>query len=223
MNAQGSSADPPQIEPLRWHRADLPNESQHYFDAAPVLAVHHGPWTYSRRPRVGAALKIGALVVGVALAAVLVLDQVRAETLFEGQLVVAGIALVFLVMVLIGSPGIALSRGKFRYQPSGRKLADHREDYPGSVAMGSAVHAAQSRRSITHREILAMIPKDRREGKLFVSTYWSDRDDVAFATVHLAIADDEFVIWPPVSIPRDQLSGLRSSDPNTFDVSAATQ
>lgn len=213
----------PQIEPLRQRRADLPARSQPFFDAAPTLAVHDGPWTHSHRPRLGAALKVGALVAGVLTAALVVLDQVRAETLLEGDLVVAGFAGAFLVMIIIGSPGISLSRGKIRYQPSGRTLAEHREEYPGSIALGSAVHSALSRRAITHREILAMSRAGASDGRLVVSLYWSPRDDLAFAAVHLRITDEEFTLWPPAQIPRDRVAGLTSSEPNTFDVAAATQ
>lgn len=33
----------------------------------------------------------------------------------------------------------------------------------------------------------------------------------------------KFAIWPPVSIPLDQVGRLMSAEPNTFDVSAAAR
>ena len=211
------------VEPVTVFRHEVPVESGDFFDAAPVLAVSDGPWAYSRRPRLGAALKIGALAAGALAIGVIVFDQVREDTLLEGDLVVSGGAFAFLLVVLIGTPGIRFSRGKIRHRPSGRTFGKHREEYPGITTAGSAVHAGLTRGDLTDRKILAIVTQGRSEGRLVVSVYWSDRADVSIATVHLEHTDGKFTIWPPVSIPPDQVGRLMSSEPNTFDVSAATQ
>lgn len=206
------------VEPARWRRDDVPAGSQHFFGVAPALAVHEGPWTYSRRPRLGMALKISGAVVAAVLVAVVIADQVREDTLLEGQLIVAGFAFAFLAWILLASPGAVAAKGKLRYQPSGRTLTAASVDYRGTVDRGTLVHAALKSTGITRREIEEQSLVGSSEDRLCVAVYWSDRDDIAFATVHLETAGDDVLVWPPVQIPRDQVAGLlpRYEEPGPY-------
>ncbi|WP_375000981.1 hypothetical protein [Aeromicrobium sp. CTD01-1L150] len=221
--SEGARADDRPAEPMSLHRLDVPAESRHFFDMSPVLATHEGPWVYSRRPVLGAALKIAALVAGVVITAAIVVDQLRSDTLLAGDLVAAGGALGFLAVVMIGSPGIYFSRGRIRYRPTGRKLADHREDYRGDASTAAAVHAALTSSDVITRGEIQSIAGRPSESRLLVCFFWSDRDDVAVATVHVEHDDGEVTIWPPVDIPCTLVGGLLPTESSTFDVAAATQ
>lgn len=199
-------------DPRRVRRDDIPDSSRYFFDLAPVLATHDGPWVYSRRPRLGAALKIAGVIVAVMMVVALIVDQVRDDTLMEGQLVVAGFASAFLGWILLAAPGAIVAKGKLRYQPSGRTLAETHVEYPGSVERGAAVYEALTSRGITRQEIQEWAPSRdsaaSTSGTMRVAVYWSDRDDAAYAAVHLEYEEDGHLVWPPVEIPRGWVAGL---------------
>lgn len=209
----------PKAEPLRRHRADVPAESRHFFDLAPVLAVHDGPWVYSRRPRLGAGLKISGVVVAALMVLALIVDQLRDDTVMEGQLIVAGLAFAFLGWILLTAPGAIVTKGRLRYRPSGRKLAEERVKYLGSAEQATATHEALTSTGITRQEIQEWSRSyASTSGSMYVAVYWSDRDDVAFAAVHLECDDDEYLVWPPVEIPRDWVAALlpRHEEPGPY-------
>lgn len=202
---------------------EIPEETRPFFRLAPNLALHDGPWTYHRHPRLGSALKIASLVVGGCFAVALVMDQLREDTLMKGQLVIAGIAFGLVAMVLVSAPGFILSDGRIRHRPTGRHFGEKSEDYVGSMALGTAVHAALMGEGITHRKILTMFRREPEDGRLIVQVHWHSRDDVAFAGVYLKRDNGEYVVWPPVSIPADWVAELSHNEPNTFDAVSMTR
>ncbi|WP_029088835.1 hypothetical protein [Brevibacterium album] len=81
--------------------------------------------------------------------------------------------------------------------------------YRGTADRGTVVHAALRSTGITRREIEEQsLTGSSGGGSLHVAVYWSDRDDIAFATVHLESEGDDLLIWPPVQIPRAWVAGL---------------
>lgn len=226
MGSKWESADgghqPGASEPQRFHRENVPAGAQHFFDLVPVLAVHPGPWSYYRRPRLGAGLKISGVVVAALMVAALIVDQLREDTLMEGQLIAAGFAFAFLAWILLAGPGDIVVKGRLRYRPSGRKLAEESVKYLGSADRGAAVYEALTSAGTTRQEIQEWSHPHGSDasarGDMYVAVYWSDRDDVAFAAVHLEREDDEVLIWPPVQIPRDWVAGLmpRYEEPGPY-------
>lgn len=212
----------PESEPLRRHSTDVPAQSWHFFNAAPVLAVHDGPWTYSRRPRLAAALNIGGWIVGALVVLAVVLDQLRADTfLDDGEKIVAGLVVALLASMLLAVPGAFLSHGRFHHAPSGRRLQESTETYRGTEAAAAAVHAAlgeSGRPWVTWRDIIRLTRDSGTGddvGDIVVTAYEAAGADYAVATTHLRTADDEYVIWPPVTIPRDLIPGLVQPDQDT--------
>lgn len=215
MDATGSSS----VEPMRLHRDEISADTRSFFDFAPVLATHEGPWLYSRRPRRGAAFKVCGWVVGALLSLAILLDQLRADTLLDdGNKIVVGIALTFLaVLVLVGS-GESLRHGRVRLLPSRRRLHVSTETYQGSMAGAAAVWAtlkASDEERISWRDLIrqtqAPCPGPKL-GDLIVTTYDAPREDYAIATMHLLTTDDEFLIWPPTSISGETISRLVQRD-----------
>lgn len=219
MNAADDSsvdAGHPQLTPLRRYRADIPTDTRRFFDAAPVLAVHEGPWTYSRRPGLGAALKIGGWIAAALVVLAVVLDQLREDAfLDDGNKIVAGFIVALLAFMALAGPGAFLSHGKFHHVPSGRRLRESTETYRGTEAGAAAVHAAlgeSGEHPVTWRDIVQLTRGPSTggvAGRVVVTAYEAARADYAVATVHLRTADDDqFVIWPPVSIGRAVIPGL---------------
>lgn len=213
---QGEALDEQPAQPRWVSREDVPARVRHFFDVAPVLAVHDGPWSHHRWPRLGAALQIFGWVIAGLIVAAIIVDQRRADTFLDGgNKIAAGFVVALLALILVAGPGAFASRGRVRYRPSGRKLADSQiKKYRGNVTSASSIHGLLSSDDADWRkaqgagagwrEIQAALGHTPSTGRLIISLYWSDRDDYALAAVHLEEDDsDEIAVWPPVTIPPD--------------------
>lgn len=214
--AQGEALDEQPAQPRWVSREDVPARVRHFFDVAPVLAVHDGPWSHHRWPRLGAALQIFGWVIAGLIVAAIIVDQRRADTFLDGgNKIAAGFVVALLALILVAGPGAFASRGRVRYRPSGRKLADSQiKKYRGNVTSAASIHGLLSSDDADWRkaqgagagwrEIQAVLGHTPSTGRLIISLYWSDRDDYALAAVHLEEDDsDEIAVWPPVTIPPD--------------------
>ena len=213
---------PQQEQPAqpRWvSREDVPVRVRHFFDVAPVLVVHDGPWSYHRWPRLGATLQILGWVIAALIVAGVIVDQLRADTfLDDGNKIAAGFIAAVLALVLVAGPGAFASRGRVHYQPSRRKLADSQiKKYRGNLTSASSIHELLSREDADWRKAQGAGAGWRTPstGRLIISLYWSDRADYAVAAVHLEEDDsDEIAVWPPVTISPDLVGKILPWSPS---------
>ena len=224
---QGEALHEQPAQPRWVSREDVPVRVRHFFDVAPVLAVHDGPWSYHRWPRLGATLQILGWVIAALIVAGVIVDQLRADTfLDDGNKIAAGFIAAVLALVLVAGPGAFASRGRVHYQPSRRKLADSQiKKYRGNLTSASSIHELLSREDADWRkaqgagaglrEIRAVLGRTPSTGRLIISLYWSDRDDYAIAAVHLEEDDsDEIAVWPPVTISPDLVGKILPWSPS---------
>lgn len=224
---QGEALGEQSAQPRWVSRDDVPARVRHFFDFAPVLAVHDGPWSYHRWPRLGATLQIFGWFIAALIVAAIIVDQLRTDTfLDDGNKIAAGFVVAVLALMLVAGPGAFASRGRVRYRPSGRKLADSQiKKYRGNVTSASSVHELLSSEDAGlrkvqgagagWREIQALLGHTPSTGRLIISLYWSDRDHFALAAVHLEEdGSDEIALWPPVTIPTNLVGKILPWSPS---------
>ena len=118
---QGEALHEQPAQPRWVSREDVPVQERRFFDVAPVLAVHDGPWTHQSWPRLGAALQIVGWVIAAGIVGAIIMDQLRADTLLDdGNKIMAGLVVAILALMLVAAPGAFASSGRVRYRPSRR-------------------------------------------------------------------------------------------------------